>query len=104
MPVPLNEIVAGEIGRRAHHANAACDCAQWFAGAKLTVSGKLWPAASVTPAEKTCYFESPRLRRQLAKCLTLPVPVFVSVKVCDTEFPTNVLPKLKTARAGGKQI
>src|SRR5258708_14632616 len=93
MPVTLNEIVAGELVAVLTTLMLAAP-APVVAGAKLAVSGKLWPAASVTPAEKPVTL-NPAPAAATCDMLTLPVPVFVSAKVCDTEFPTNVLPKLK---------
>jgi len=93
MPVPLNEIIAGELVAVLTTLMLPAT-APVVAGAKLAVSGKLWPAASVTPAEKPVTL-NPAPAAATCDMLTLPVPVFVSAKVCDTEFPTNVLPKLK---------
>src|SRR5258708_12005295 len=93
MPVPLNEIVAGELVAVLTTLMLPAT-APVVAGAKVGVSGKRWPAASVTPAEKPVTL-NPAPAAATCEMLTLPVPAFVSVKVCDTEFPTNVLPKLK---------
>lgn len=64
------------------------------AGEKLAVSGKLWPAASVTPEEKPVTL-NPVPEAATCESVTLPVPEFVTVIVCDAELPTSVLPKLK---------
>jgi|SRR6266404_877973 len=93
MPVPLNEIVAGELVAVLTTLMLPAT-APVVVGAKLAVSGKLWPAASVTPAEKPVTL-NPAPAATTCEMLTLPVPVFVSVKACDVELPTNVLPKLK---------
>ena len=64
------------------------------AGAKLAVSGRLWPAARVTPPEKPDTL-NPVPAAATCEMLTLPVPVFVSVMGCDVELPTSVEPKLR---------
>jgi len=93
MPVPLNEIVAGELVAVLTTLMLPASTPV-VVGAKLAVSGKLWPAASATPAEKPVTL-NPAPAAATCDMLTLPVPVFVSVKACDAELPTNMLPKLK---------
>src|SRR5260370_26613848 len=93
MPVPLNEIVEGELVAVLTTLMLRAT-APVVVGAKLAVSGKLWPAESVSPAEKPVTL-NPAPAAATCEMLTLPVPVFVSVKACDAEFPTNMLPKLK---------
>src|SRR5258708_39774227 len=93
IPVPLNEIIAGELVAVLTTLMLPAT-APVVVGAKLAVSGKLWPAASVTPAEKPVTL-NPAPAAATCEMLTLPVPAFVSVKACDAEFPTNMLPKLK---------
>ena len=64
------------------------------AGEKLTVSGKLWPAASVTPVEKPVTL-NPVPEAVTCETVTLPVPEFATVIVCEAELPTRVLPKFR---------
>ena len=93
MPVPLNEIVAGELVAVLTTLMLPAT-APVVAGAKLAVSGKLCPAASVTPVEKPVTL-NPTPAAATWEMLTLPVPVLVNVMACDAELPTNMLPKLK---------
>ena len=93
MPVPLNEIVAGELVAVLTTLMLPAT-APVVAGAKLAVSGKLWPAASVTPVEKPVTL-NPTPAAATWEMLTLPVPVLVNVMACDAELPTNMLPKFK---------
>jgi hypothetical protein len=92
-PVPLSAIVAGEF--------VALLTTLMFpaalpavAGAKLTVRVKLCPAARVTAPEHPLTLNPAPL---IAACemVTLPVPLFVSVIVCEALLPTRALPKLR---------
>lgn len=93
IPVPLKEIVAGELVAvlTTLILPAAVPAT---AGAKFAVSERLWPAARVTPLEKPVTL-NPAPVAATCETLTLPVPVFVSVKACDAELPTSKLPKFK---------
>lgn len=93
MPVPLSEMIAGELVAVLTTLMLP-DTAPVAAGAKLAVSGKLWPAASVTPPEKPVML-NPAPVAATCEMLTLAVPVLVKVMACEAELPTNVLPKLK---------
>ena len=64
------------------------------AGAKPTVSERLWPAESVTEPEQPLA-EKPVPLMAAGEMVTLPVPLFVSVMVCETALPTRALPKLR---------
>lgn len=92
-PVPLSEMVAGELVAVLTTLMLP-DTAPVAAGAKLAVSGKLWPAASVTPPEKPVTLNPAPVAATCAM-LTLPVPVLVKVMAFEAELPNNVLPKLK---------
>jgi hypothetical protein len=92
-PVPLNEIVAGELVAVLTTLMVPTT-APVVAGAKLAVRGRLWPAARVTLPEKPVTLNPP-LMEVTCEILTLPVPVFLRVKAWDTELPTRVLPKLR---------
>jgi hypothetical protein len=92
-PVPLNEIVAGELVAVLTTLMLPAT-APVAAGEKLALSGKLWPAARVTALENPVTL-NPVPVAATCEILTLPVPVFVTVMACDAELPTKVLPKLK---------
>jgi len=97
-PVPLRETTAGEFVAVLTTLMFP-DTAPVASGENFAVSGRLWPAESVTapgnpvtlnpvPAAATC------------EMLTLPVPVFVIANACDAELPTRVLPKVRPLRLG----
>jgi len=93
VPVPLKEIVEGELVAVLTTLMLPAT-APTVAGAKLAVSGRLCPAASVTPPEKPATL-NPAPVAATCEMVTLPVPVFVSVNACDTELPTSALPKFR---------
>jgi hypothetical protein len=64
------------------------------AGAKLTVRGNDLPAATVTVPDNPVK-EKPAPLMAAWEMVTLPVPLFVSVTVCDALLPTKALPKLR---------
>jgi hypothetical protein len=93
VPVPLSEIVEGELVAVLTTLMLPAT-APTVAGPKLAVSGRLCPAASVTPPEKPATL-NPAPVAATCEMVTLPVPVFVSVNACDTELPTRALPKFR---------
>jgi hypothetical protein len=98
MPVPLREIVAGELVALLMTLMLP-PTAPVAAGEKLTESGRLCPEARVAPPEKPVT-ANPAPAAATCEMLTLPVPVFVTVTACDVELPTNVLPKLRLDTLG----
>jgi hypothetical protein len=92
-PAPLNEMLVGELVAVLTTLMVPTT-ATVVAGAKLAVRGRLWPAARVTPPEKPVTLNPPPME-VTCEILTLPVPVFLSVKACDTELPTRILPKFR---------
>lgn len=61
-------------------------------GAKLTVRGRLFPAARETdPAKPLTANPVPEMVADVT--VTAPVPAFVSVTVCEAELPTSVFAK-----------
>jgi hypothetical protein len=99
-PVPLKEIVTGELVAVLTTLMLPAT-APTVAGTKLAVSGRLCPAASVTPPEPSVTPPekpatlNPAPIAATCEMVTLPVPVFVSVTACDTELPTRALPKFR---------
>ena len=93
MPVPLREIVAGELVAVLTTLMLPLT-APTAVGAKLAVSARLWPAARVTPPEKPETL-NPAPLEATCEMFTLPVPVFVTVTAWDAEAPNRALPKFK---------
>lgn len=92
MPVPLREIVAGELLALLTMLRLPV-ALPTEVGAKFTERGILWPAATVTVPEHPLK-EKPVPVMAAWDMVTLPVPLFVSVSVCDMVLPTMALPKL----------
>jgi hypothetical protein len=92
-PLPLNEIVAGELLALLTKLRLPVTLPT-VAGAKLTASETLWPAARVMAPLKPLKLNPAPV---MAACerLTLAVPVFVSTRACDPELPTRVFPKFR---------
>jgi len=77
IPVPLREIVAGELVALLTTLTLPVTVPT-AVGAKLAVSGRLWPAARVTPLEKPDTV-NPEPVEVTCEMFTLPVPVLVTV-------------------------
>ncbi len=92
-PVPLSEIVAGELEALLTTLRLPVALSA-EAGAKLTVSVRLWPAARVMAPGKPLTV-NPAPVMAACEMLTPAVPVFVSAIVFEAELPTRVLPKLR---------
>jgi len=92
-PAPPREIVAGELVAvlTTLILPAALPATE---GAKITLSGRLWPAARVAPAEKPVTV-NPAPVMFTCEIVTLPVPVLVNVTGDEAELPTKVFPKLR---------
>ncbi len=93
MPLPLSEIVAGELVALLTTLRLPVALTA-VPGAKLTMSAKLWPAARVMAPVKPLTPNPPPV---VVTCemLTLPVPVFVSETDWEAEVPTKAFPKLR---------
>ncbi len=92
-PLPLSEIVAGELVALLTTLRLPVALPA-VAGAKLTVSVKLWPAARVMAPEKPLT-ANPAPVMATCEMLTLAVPVFVSATPLEAEVPTRILPKFR---------
>ncbi len=92
-PLPLSEIVAGELVALLTKLRLPV-ALPTVAGAKLTASEILWPAARVMAPLKPLKLNPAPV---MAACerLTLAVPVFVSTRAWDPELPTRVLPNFR---------
>lgn len=92
-PVPLSEIIVGELVALLTTRRLPV-VLPTVAGAKLTVSVRLWLAARFTAPEKPLTVNPATV---MATCETsrFSVPVFVSDTTIAVEFPTKVLPKFR---------
>src|SRR5208283_1459856 len=93
VPVPLNAIVAGEFVALLTTLRLPVALPA-LAGAKPTVSVKLCPAAR-SPAPEQPLTVNPAPLMAACEMVTLPVPLFVTVIVCEALLPTRALPKLR---------
>lgn len=97
MPVPLNEITAGELAA-VLTTLILPNAVPAAVGAKPAVSARLCPAARVT-APKNPVTLNPVPVAVTCEMLTLPVPVFFSVTLCTALVPVKWLPKLNDTGA-----
>ena len=91
MLVPLSEIAFGELVALLMTLRLPVALPA-EAGAKLTVSGKFCPGASVTFPEKPLT-ANPAPVMTTCETLTGPCPLFWSASPCEAEVPTGVLLK-----------
>jgi hypothetical protein len=92
-PAPESAIVAGELVALLVTVRLPVTLPT-AVGAKLTLSGRLLPAAIETVPERPLTV-NPVPEMLSDETLTAPVPVFVSVTVCEAELPTSVFAKLR---------
>ena len=91
--VPLRDIASGELVALLTTLMLPA-AAPAVVGAKFAVSGRVWPAASVTAPGNPVTLK-PEPVTAICETLRLPVPVFVRVNGCEAELPTSELPKFK---------
>ena len=93
MPVPPSAIVVGEFVALLTTLRLPVALPA-VAGAKLTVRVKLCPAARVMAPEHPLKV-NPAPLMEACEMVTLPVPLFITVIVCEALLPTSALPKLR---------